>query len=896
MEQPQPPPNGDFQPSGAPRPTGLPEPTGASQPADANQTTQDKDPKPRDSAEGPVNAPAPTDPSEAPGERTSRVNISFELAKGTRVRVTVEALGPQDGATRQGAGNPVVVNVKQAAQVPGTVFISQPGAEATPARSVPSPVKPTALPQGVAGLPKGTVQERVRQPGGSLLAGVVSRLRETAQQAVRRIAWPYNLATTLFGLAIIVYLVTHLIGLTSFPIYFFTDEAIQTMSAEDLVHNGFRDANHTLLPTYFKNGSYYNLSASVYLQVIPYLIFGVSAYVTRATSVLITLLAVFGVGLILRDIFKIPYWWAGPLLLSIAPAWFLHSRTAFETVIFVSFYAAMLGSYLLYRYRSPKYLYPTLTLAAFAFYSYSPGQVVVAVTTVLLFFSDLRYHWQNRRTILWGAALLVILALPYIRFRLIHSSAPLDHLRELGSYLVQPLSLKEKINRFVSTYLYGLSPAYWFIPNETDLPRHLMKGYGHLLVVSAPFFYIGLLNCLLHLRSSAHRTLLIATLAAPTGSALVGVGITRELVFVIPATLLTGLGLSAVLEWVGEPSQKLKALPQLSDSLKLKPLSALGDRLRSILDGIASRLERWKLSLSGISIGLCTLLVVVNFSMLRDALTNGPRWYEDYTMGGMQWGAYQIFSEIQNYLERHPDTKIIFSPNWANGTDAVARFFLPDPTVIQMGSIDGHMNRHLPLDDKTLFIMLKDEYDKTVASGKFTDIRIEKIIYYPNNQPGFYFVRLRYVDNIDEILANESNARRELKTGEIKLDGQPVQVRYSVLDMGSIDAMFDGDPHSVARGLESNPLIVELTFPEARTLNGVSVIIGSVEEKITARLYATPDASPVEYSAQMKGTIEQPEVTLNFGQPTSAKVLRLEILNPFESEPSHIHVWEITLH
>ncbi len=190
------------------------------------------------------------------------------------------------------------------------------------------------------------------------------------------------------------------------------------------------------------------------------------------------------------------------------------------------------------------------------------------------------------------------------------------------------------------------------------------------------------------------------------------------------------------------------------------------------------------------------------------------------------------------------------------------------------------MNRHLPLDDKTLFIMLKDEYDKTVASGKFTDIRIEKIIYYPNNQPGFYFVRLRYVDNIDEILANESNARRELKTGEIKLDGQPVQVRYSVLDMGSIDAMFDGDPHSVARGLESNPLIVELTFPEARTLNGVSVIIGSVEEKITARLYATPDASPVEYSAQMKGTIEQPEVTLNFGQPTSAKVLRLEILNP----------------
>jgi len=39
--------------------------------------------------------------------------------------------------------------------------------------------------------------------------------------------------------------------------------------------------------------------------------------------------------------------------------------------------------------------------------------------------------------------------------------------------------------------------------------------------------------------------MLIAVLAAPSGAALVGLGVTRALVMVIPATLLTALGL----EW-----------------------------------------------------------------------------------------------------------------------------------------------------------------------------------------------------------------------------------------------------------------------------------------------------------------------------------------------------------
>ena len=142
-------------------------------------------------------------------------------------------------------------------------------------------------------------------------------------------AWPYSIEKSLFGLAIIIYLATRLIGLVDFPIYFFTDEAVQTVLAADLVRDHFHNYDKVFLPTYFKNGSNYNLSLSVYLQVLPYLLFQKSVFVTRLTSVLVTLLAAYAVGLVMRDFFNARFWWAGTLILSVTPAWFLHSRTAF---------------------------------------------------------------------------------------------------------------------------------------------------------------------------------------------------------------------------------------------------------------------------------------------------------------------------------------------------------------------------------------------------------------------------------------------------------------------------------------------------------------------------------------------------------------------------------------
>ncbi len=205
------------------------------------------------------------------------------------------------------------------------------------------------------------------------------------------------------------------------------------------------------------------------------------------------------------------------------------------------------------------------------------------------------------------------------------------------------------------------------------------------------------------------------------------------------------------------------------------------------------------------------------------------------------------------------------------------------------------MQVSVPLDENMVFVMISDEYEKALSSGKFTDIRVEQTLLYPNGQPGFYFVHLRYVEDIDAILEAEREARRQLEESQVTVEGQTARVRYSPLDMGDITLLFDGDPHSVARTLEANPFVVEVTFPQPRSLSGFSITIGSLEVKITARLYSNPGAEPVEYSSTYKGAVDHPETTLDFGRIVPVQIFYLEVQSIHESEPAHVHIWEITL-
>jgi hypothetical protein len=284
--------------------------------------------------------------------------------------------------------------------------------------------------------------------------------------------------------------------------------------------------------------------------------------------------------------------------------------------------------------------------------------------------------------------------------------------------------------------------------------------------------------------------------------------------------------------------------------------------------------------------------------MLRTALVDGPTWYSDYGLGGMQYGAEQLFSTIPKDLAKSPDTHMHVSPNWANNPNTFLPFFLNEEqrNRIDMLNIDAFMLSRQNLDESQLFVMLADEYQRAQASQKFVMQPPERIMAYPDGRPGFYFVRMRYADNADTIFAAERQARRALQEDGAMLDGQQIIVRHSLLDAGQVADLFDGDENTLMRGMEANPLIVELEFPSPRSVGSVGVTVGSMDFSLKVIATSAGAAAPREATMEYRNLPEDPHVDIQLpggSQPVSK--LRIEIANLNQGDVANIHVREISV-
>jgi len=658
----------------------------------------------------------------------------------------------------------------------------------------------------------------------------------------------------LFAAGLALYLLTRFIQLDKFPIFFFTDEAVQTISAVDLIARGFRDTAGRLFPVYFENGGQYNLSLSVYLQLLPALL-PRSVWLTRGVCALVTLVFPLSVGLALRDYFRARAWWLAPVLIAAVPAWFLHSRTAFETSLGASMFSLYLYFYLHYRLKNRKTLPLAILFGALAFYSYSPLQLVVVFTGAALLFADWRYHWQDKRVLLAGLLTLVLAALPYALFRLNHPDALARHLSQLRSYWISEAALPVKAGAFLRNYLRGLDPRYWFFPNDTDLIRHQMKGMGHFPLLSLPLVLLGLVESARGLREPAKKTVFIALLAAPSGAALVGPAITRLLVMIVPLSYMALIGMERVFTLPRPETRLRKLLPALFWA-------------------------SWA-ALSGL--------------MTYDALKNGPTWFENYGMYGLQWGGQTLFDAIKTYARENPDKEIILSPNWANGTDVIARYFLGDPLPISVGNIAPYTLYQLPLDKSKVFVMTPEEVDWLPETGKFSDVEVLRVLPYPNGKPGFTFISLRYVDGIAEVFAAEQAERRQPKSAVLELFGQQVRAEYSPLDINAIYQAFDGDPNTLIRTFEANPLVISLEFPQALTLSRVTALVGNAASRLEVELKPEDGGETIRLRVETTGFEKVSPLSLEFGRALRITALRVSLLNVNDGDIAHVHLWELIL-
>jgi 4-amino-4-deoxy-L-arabinose transferase-like glycosyltransferase len=687
------------------------------------------------------------------------------------------------------------------------------------------------------------------------LAKSLHDLGDRLRPAMRRLGqWASRLDNALLLLALLVYLAVRLIRLVDYPIWFFADEAIQTVLAADFVRDGLRDFHGHLFPTYFLNVYGYNENLTVYVQVIPYLLFGKSVFVTRAVSVLVTAFGALAVGLTLRHVFRLRLPWAGILLLSAAPAWFIHSRTAFETTHMASYYAWFLYTYLRYRSGSPRALYAALVFAAATFYTTGAGQIIIAGSGLLFLILDARYHWSQRRLILRAVPVALLLVLPYLRFRLQMGAEHTNLLRLFDSYWLRDLPLAEKLRTALGYYAYAISPGYWFLPNTHDGARHVMDNYGNVMLWTLPLATAGLGIVLWRIRRPEYRALLVPMLAIPLGGVVVDVGITRVLSFVIPLTLISALALDA---------------------------------------GIAALSARF--SGRALTLAVFTALTAVNLYLLRDSLVNGPFWNRNYGME-IPWGGPQVYGAVKEWLKDEPDAFFYVSPTWANGVDTLKRFFVPDGAPVDIANADRFTSERQPLNDKIILVLTSSEYEQARLNPKFSEVRVEEEIPYPDGSPGFYFVRLRYSDQADALFEQERLARLVPVVETTIVNGEVWTIEHSLFDSGGAQHLFDGDPYTLARGYEANPLVIKLTFPTPRPLAALDLTTGSMDLSLTVRLIPADGSEPHVYSRTYTDLPGDPTVTLEFPDaPQEVSRLEMEVRHLTHPGAAKIHLREIVL-
>ncbi|MGD0004973.1 MAG: hypothetical protein ABSE06_12180, partial [Anaerolineaceae bacterium] len=109
-----------------------------------------------------------------------------------------------------------------------------------------------------------------------------------------------------------------------------------------------------------------------------------------------------------------------------------------------------------------------------------------------------------------------------------------------------------------------------------------------------------------------------------------------------------------------------------------------------------------------------------------------------------------------------------------------------------------------------------------------------------------------------------------------------------------ISMAFDGDLSTLIRSMEANPLRLEIDFSEPRRLQRVTVQVGGVPTRVRVELHPVHGASPLVFSQTVPATPDPRPVILEFGNTYEVSTVSLEVQNVLDSEPAHVHVWEVT--
>ena len=168
-------------------------------------------------------------------------------------------------------------------------------------------------------------------------------------------------------------------------------------------------------------------------------------------------------------------------------------------------------------------------------------------------------------------------------------------------------------------------------------------------------------------------------------------------------------------------------------------------------------------------------------------------------------------------------------PVWANGTENLVQFFVPDDPNVIMANVDWLRNERRQLPADTRLVMTEEEYRSAGADPRFTRLRVEETIPYPDGRPGFRVATLAYAPDFDAQLAAARETRHRLVSESVSVGGETLSVAHSAFDMGELEHLFDGDPAPLVRTEQANPAVLVVDFPAPRPWRGFRLTTGCLD-------------------------------------------------------------------
>jgi hypothetical protein len=129
---------------------------------------------------------------------------------------------------------------------------------------------------------------------------------------------------------------------------------------------------------------------------------------------------------------------------------------------------------------------------------------------------------------------------------------------------------------------------------------------------------------------------------------------------------------------------------------------------------------------------------------------------------------------------------------------------------------------------------------------------------------------------------------------EIRLEDETIRMIHSPLDIGQSKDVFDHNLDTLMRGVNVNPFILDIEFPQPQTIRGLMMDFGRMDFVMRVQVYGTNSSKPVSYQGEYRKQPDIPHVDMDFADgPEQVKRIYIEIeqLNP--PDEVHIHVREI---